>query len=246
MRKSNRIARFARAAAAWFVTLGSCHSFAGGPEVLPGAAGQNRALPADSSASKSGYADFRASSLGVEAVEAVRRRLALPEIRNIPAALLKRYEKQVSDAAKTYRLDVALLQAIITVESAYNAKARSERGAAGLMQLTPEIARAYDVADALDPSQNVQAGARYMRSLMTWFGNDMALALAAYNAGPGSVIKHGRRIPPYRETRSYVWRVLAHYRKYLDEPVEIFARRALVMAVADSDALISSSRRKRL
>ena len=123
------------------------------------------------------------------------------------------YQTLIEQAAQRYGMDAALLHAVISVESAYNAQAKSPRGAAGLMQLMPETARRYGVADVYDPAENVGAGARYLRDLLRLFENDLQLALAAYNAGEAAVIKYGRRIPPYRETVAYVPRVVGNYEK---------------------------------
>jgi soluble lytic murein transglycosylase-like protein len=123
------------------------------------------------------------------------------------------YTAVVKHAAERYGIEAALLHAVIAVESAYNARARSSRGAAGLMQLMPETARRYGVADVYDPAENVRAGALYLRDLLKLFGNDLRLALAAYNAGEAAVIKYGNRIPPYRETAAYVPLVVGNYQK---------------------------------
>jgi hypothetical protein len=133
---------------------------------------------------------------------------------NVNPAHRKQYASMVSTVAKENGLDPALLHAVITVESGYNPKARSSKGAAGLMQLMPETARRYQVTDIWDPRQNVSGGARYLRDLLAMFNNNMGLALAAYNAGETAVIQHGNRIPPYPETRSYVPRVMQHYHLY--------------------------------
>ena len=101
---------------------------------------------------------------------------------------------------------------MITVESGYNAKARSPKGAAGLMQLMPDTAKRYDVANIWDPRENVRGGARYLRDLLAQFNNNLALALAAYNAGEGAVAQYGNKIPPFAETIAYVPRVLQQYR----------------------------------
>jgi soluble lytic murein transglycosylase-like protein len=90
----------------------------------------------------------------------------------------------------------------------------SHKGAVGLMQLMPQTARRYGVRNMYDPAQNIQGGARYLRDLMGKFNNDLPLVLAAYNAGEDAIAQHGNRIPPYRETRSYVPRVLNFYRQY--------------------------------
>lgn len=120
----------------------------------------------------------------------------------------------VGTVAKEHGLDAALLHAVITVESGYNARALSPKGAAGLMQLMPDTASRYAVRNVWDPHQNLRGGARYLRDLMTLFGSDLALALAAYNAGEAAVLQAGNKVPPYAETRSYVPRVLAHYARY--------------------------------
>lgn len=133
---------------------------------------------------------------------------------NVNPAHRKQFAPMVSTVAKENGLDPALLHAVITVESGYNPKARSSKGAAGLMQLMPETARRYQVIDIWDPRQNVSGGARYLRDLLAMFNNNMGLALAAYNAGESAVIQHGNRIPPYPETRSYVPRVIQHYHLY--------------------------------
>jgi soluble lytic murein transglycosylase-like protein len=124
------------------------------------------------------------------------------------------YGVVVAQAAGRYGIDAALLHAVISVESGYNAKAVSKRGAAGLMQLMPETAKRFGVADVFDPADNVRAGAQYLIALLKLFDNDLRLALAAYNAGEGAVIKYGRRIPPYRETAAYVPRVVGFYEKF--------------------------------
>lgn len=128
------------------------------------------------------------------------------------AAVRARYHPLVQEAARSYELEPALLHAVISVESGYNPKARSRKGASGLMQLMPDTARRYGVADIFDPGQNIRAGARYLRDLLRMFNNDMKLALAAYNAGENAVARHGR-IPPYQETVAYVPKVLAFYKR---------------------------------
>jgi len=119
--------------------------------------------------------------------------------------------------AKTYGLDSALLHAVISVESSYRSNAVSRKGAAGLMQLMPVLARHYGVANPLDPVQNLHGGAKHLRHLLKAYKNDVSLALAAYNSGETAVARHGKRIPPFRETTSYVPRVLGFYRKYRAE-----------------------------
>jgi soluble lytic murein transglycosylase-like protein len=102
-----------------------------------------------------------------------------------------------------------LLHAVIAVESGYDARAVSPKGAQGLMQLMPATAQRFGVRDPFDPEQNVRAGATYLRSLLDMFAGDARLALAAYNAGESAVIRAGNRIPAFAETQAYVPRVLA-------------------------------------
>jgi len=124
------------------------------------------------------------------------------------------YAEIVKKAAREQNLDQALLQAVIAAESGYDPNAVSSKGAVGLMQLMPETAQRYGVSNIYDPAQNVHAGARYLRDLIRKFNDDLSLALAAYNAGEDAVIRYGNRIPPYRETREYVPRVMDLYRRY--------------------------------
>ncbi|MDE1164578.1 MAG: lytic transglycosylase domain-containing protein [Pseudomonas sp.] len=123
------------------------------------------------------------------------------------------YAELVSAAATANQLPAALLHAVIKAESAYNPSALSPKGAAGLMQLMPDTARQMGVANVYDPQANIQGGARYLKQLMTLFGNDIALAVAAYNAGPDAVLSRGRVIPPFAETQRYVPSVLRQYRR---------------------------------
>lgn len=122
-----------------------------------------------------------------------------------------RFDEEILAAAQANRIDVALLHSVIEVESGYNPKAISSKGALGLMQLMPETARRYSVTDPLDAAQNLQGGARLLRDLLDRFFDDKKLALAAYNAGTSAVMAHGRRIPPYPETVRYVPAVLQRY-----------------------------------
>jgi soluble lytic murein transglycosylase-like protein len=124
------------------------------------------------------------------------------------------YDKLVERVSRSYGLESALLHAVISVESRYNPKAVSGKGAAGLMQLMPDTAKRYGVADRFDPRQNLEGGARYLRDLLRLFDNNVSLALAAYNAGENAVARYGNRIPPYRETLNYVPRVLDFYQRY--------------------------------
>ncbi|MEW5762278.1 MAG: lytic transglycosylase domain-containing protein [Bacillota bacterium] len=112
------------------------------------------------------------------------------------------------EAEARFELPRGLVEAVARAESGLNPRAVSPAGALGLMQLIPGTARALGVADPFDPVQNVEAGARYLRQLLDRFGGDLRLALAAYNAGPGTVERY-RGVPPYAETRAYVEKVLA-------------------------------------
>ena len=134
----------------------------------------------------------------------------------VPVELINRraaaYEGIIREAAAANALEPELLRAVISVESAVNPRAISRAGARGLMQLMPQTAHRYGVRDSFDPRQNIHGGARYLRDLVTKFANDLELVVAAYNAGENAVERYGRRIPPYRETRQYVPRVLERYR----------------------------------
>ena len=128
------------------------------------------------------------------------------------------YDKVIDEVSRAYGLETALLHAVISVESRYDARAVSRKGAVGLMQLMPQTAKRYGVADAFDPRQNLEGGARYLRDLLGLFNNNVSLALAAYNAGEQAVMKHGNRIPPYSETQRYVPLVLDFYQRYQAGP----------------------------
>jgi len=125
------------------------------------------------------------------------------------------YDPMIERAARAAALRPELVRAVIVVESAFNPRAVSKRGAQGLMQLKPSTARRYGVSNAFDPEQNITAGAHYLRDLLRRFGNDLELTLAAYNAGEEAVERYGRSIPPFAETRHYVPAVLRVYRKLL-------------------------------
>lgn len=114
-------------------------------------------------------------------------------------------------AARRHGLDPGLVAAVVAVESGFRPAAVSPKGAQGLMQLMPGTSRALGVAEPLDPAQNLDGGARHLGELLAVYEGDLTRALAAYNAGPGAVARHGG-VPPYRETRDYVRRVLAKYR----------------------------------
>lgn len=124
------------------------------------------------------------------------------------SAAARRYDGLIRTAAARCGLSADLVHAVVRAESDYDPDCVSSAGAMGLMQLMPGTARGLGVADAWDPAQNLLGGCRYLRAQLDRFG-DLSLALAAYNAGPGAVSRHGG-IPPYRETQGYVRRVLGY------------------------------------
>jgi soluble lytic murein transglycosylase-like protein len=123
--------------------------------------------------------------------------------------LERRLHAAVADHAARHALDPDLVRAVIRVESGWNPRAVSRKGAMGLMQLMPATAAEYGVADPFNPTENIRAGVAYLRRLIDRFDGRTELALAAYNAGPGAVEKYHRTVPPYRETRSYVQRIVS-------------------------------------
>ena len=118
-----------------------------------------------------------------------------------------RFADLIDEHAARQALSPNLVRAVIQAESAFNPRARSIKGAMGLMQLMPETAAEYGVRDPYDPADNIRAGTAYLASLLRRYDDDEGLALAAYNAGPNAVEKYGRTVPPYKETRNYVARI---------------------------------------
>ena len=123
------------------------------------------------------------------------------------------YAHEIETVAEVFEMDDALIRAIIHAESAYHADALSPRGAQGLMQLMPATQKELGVVNVFDPLSNIEGGTLYLHRLLDQFDQNVELAAAAYNAGPGAVSKHGG-IPPYPETREYVRRVKILYRRY--------------------------------
>jgi soluble lytic murein transglycosylase-like protein len=117
------------------------------------------------------------------------------------------FEQLIQDHARRQGVRSDLVRAVMQVESGFNPRARSPKGALGLMQLMPATARQYGVANPFDPAENVRGGVAYLRALLDRYDNDETLALAAYNAGPLAVDRHGQNVPPYRETRDYVTKI---------------------------------------
>lgn len=131
------------------------------------------------------------------------------DLRQAPAADVLRstpYGEIIATVSKAHGVDPLLVHALIQVESNYRPRARSPKGAMGLMQLMPATAREYKVRNPFDPKANIEAGIKHLKTLIDRFG--VELALAAYNAGEGAVRKFNG-IPPYRETRNYVSRILS-------------------------------------
>jgi soluble lytic murein transglycosylase-like protein len=141
-----------------------------------------------------------------------------PEVGGLVAAdqpagkLATGYDAIIERVSAEHGVDADLVKAVIEVESAYQPRARSRRGAMGLMQLMPSTAKRYALENPYDPAANIEAGTRHLGGLLRRF--DLPLALAAYNAGEAAVLRY-RGIPPYAETRAYVTRVLALLRATL-------------------------------
>ena len=155
--------------------------------------------------------------------EAASREIAMlmPAARTVPnrRALSdprSRYDAIIRELAERYGVEAALVKAVIHVESGFDSQAVSRRGARGLMQLMPAVARAHGVSDAHDPRQNIRGGVKQLRALLERFHHDPRLAVAAYNAGSRAVARF-RGLPPFPETRRYVQRVLRVERQYRAE-----------------------------
>lgn len=126
------------------------------------------------------------------------------------------YDALISHAAHKHQLDPALIRAVIHAESAFNARALSRTGAMGLMQLMPETAKEMGVANAFLPEENILGGSKYLAQMLKQFNGDVALACAAYNAGPTTVVQYNG-IPPYPETQAYVERVKILLKRYREQ-----------------------------
>jgi soluble lytic murein transglycosylase-like protein len=131
------------------------------------------------------------------------------------------YDSIIERAATSASVEPNLLRAVIVVESGFNSRAVSKRGAVGLMQLMPATATRFGVSNPYDPLQNVHGGARYLKFLIDRFGQDVRLALAAYNAGEDAVDRNGGQIPPFSETMAYVPRVMKIYQMLRNQPPRV-------------------------
>ena len=125
----------------------------------------------------------------------------------------EKYDDLITEASKRFGVSFSLLKAIIKAESDFDAQAVSKKGAMGLMQIMPQNFKLLGLKDPFDPTQNINAGARYFKQLYERFNGKLALSLAAYNAGPTAVDRY-KTIPPYEETEEYVKRVLKYYYSY--------------------------------
>jgi soluble lytic murein transglycosylase-like protein len=131
-----------------------------------------------------------------------------------------RFDSIIHTAAARYQVDPAMVKAIILAESSYNPKAVSRVGARGLMQLMPATARELGVRDSFNPEQNIHGGVKYFKQLLVQFDGNVKLALAAYNAGRGRVMQY-KGIPPFKDTRFYIKKVLEYHQQYSSQTVSV-------------------------
>jgi len=171
--------------------------FSAAAGLLPGAVSEvsAQALPANFAYTRSDSGTPKFSESVAQAAAPVRR-----------AARSTAFDDLIDHHARANDLNPVLVRAVIETESAFNPRARSHVGAMGLMQLMPGTARDLGVTDPFDPEDNIRGGTKYLRSLLDRFDNNVELALAAYNAGPGAVERYDG-VPPYRETRNYVAKI---------------------------------------
>jgi soluble lytic murein transglycosylase-like protein len=167
---------------------------------------------------------FLSSSQEDNASQVIVEALALPEERRegqavvaVSRSIPEGFAPFIHEASVAYQLPAALIHAVISVESNYNPRALSPKGAQGLMQLMPATARRFGVVNSFDPRVNILAGSKYLRWLLDYFEQDLELTVAAYNAGEKAVIQAGRRIPRFTETEKYVPKVLALYKRALQQ-----------------------------
>ncbi len=150
----------------------------------------------------------------------------------------EKIDQMIHEVSDRYRVDPALVRAVIETESHYQPKAISRRGAQGLMQLVPETAQQMGVANAFDPKQNLDGGVRYLHSLLERYNGDLDKALAAYNAGPGAVDRAGG-VPRIRETREYVRKVTnSYYRPDSDRQSRVYETQEPIYRQVEADGRV--------
>jgi soluble lytic murein transglycosylase-like protein len=153
----------------------------------------------------------------------------------------RQYDDLIAEHSKLNGVRSDLVRAVMQVESAFNPNARSPKGAMGLMQLMPATARQYGVINPYNPIENVRAGVAYLRELLDRYADNEELALAAYNAGPAAVDRHGQNVPPYRETRQYV----AQINQMAARPIELRSARIYkVTEIVDGRQIVRYTDRK--
>jgi len=128
-----------------------------------------------------------------------------------------RYDEYILEASDLYKIPVALIRAVIKVESDYDPKVVSSMGAKGLMQLMPDVEKDMGVSQVFDPRENILGGTRLLRWLANRFDGDLVLTIAGYHAGAGSLKKYGNIVPPYKNTRKYLKMVLDRYYEYKEK-----------------------------
>jgi soluble lytic murein transglycosylase-like protein len=178
------------------------------------AGANSQPVPTQTSTFATQLADASASTLSAATsttATAATASTAATGVSELPADVP--YGAQITAAAKKYGIDPALLAGLVKQESGFNPSAGSPAGARGLTQLMPATAAGLGVTNVLDPAQNLDGGAKYLRQQLDAFGGDVTRALAAYNAGPGAVKRYGG-VPPYAETQNYVRAVQANAAAY--------------------------------
>jgi soluble lytic murein transglycosylase len=164
--------------------------------------------------------------LNYEPIKKITREKVVRKVKGEPEVEEFDLEEIIRFYAKDYGVSPALVKAVIKAESNFDPYVVSSAGARGLMQLMPPTAEEMNVQDIFDPSDNIGGGVQYLSRMLELFNNDLNLALAAYNAGPGNVLRYGG-IPPFKETKAYVPRVLKYYEDYRNDPSPVKLKVAL-------------------